>query len=239
MDTVAARLEYVTERIGRAARLAGRDPAAVQLVVVTKTHPVELVAQVIAAGARHIGENYAEEGFEKQQTLGSQAACVQWHMIGHVQSRKASLVAAHYDYLHSLDTPKLAARLERAAAEAGRILPVLLECNLSGEASKSGFAAWEQARWKDLLPEIEPIVRSPHLQVRGLMTMPPFTEDPEQARPYFRLLRLLRDYLAQHFSQSNWSELSMGMSADFEVAIQEGATWVRVGTAITGPRPSV
>ena len=158
-------------------------------------------------------------------------------MIGHVQSRKADLIAEHYHWVHSLDSLKLAQRLDRCAAELGRTIPVLLECNTSGEQSKFGWPAWQEQRWPDLLPEVSQIVALPNLQVRGLMTMAPFLPEMEEARPYFRRLCQLQAFLASQLPQVAWDELSMGMSADFMVAIQEGATIVRVGTAIMGSRP--
>jgi pyridoxal phosphate enzyme (YggS family) len=157
-------------------------------------------------------------------------------MIGHVQSRKAEEVVRHYDWLHSLDSLKLARRLDRFAAETGRRLPVLLECNVSGEESKSGWPASQPEAWDQLAPEVEEILGLNHLEVRGLMTMAPFLPDPEGARPFFRCLVRLRDWLASRYQQTRWDQLSMGMSADFEVAVQEGATLVRVGSAILGSR---
>ena len=229
-------LHRVRERIAQAARAAGRDPDGVRLVVVTKGHPFEAVQQAIAAGAELLGENYVEEGVGKQQACGG-AAPVQWHMIGHVQSRKARLVCEHFDCLHSLDSLKLARRLDSFAGELGRRLPVLLECNVSGEATKFGWNAWQSDTWPELLPALAEVTALPNLSVCGLMTMAPFLEAPEQARPYFRRLRCLQEFLASRLTQVDWVELSMGMSGDFEAAIQEGATLVRIGTAIMGPRP--
>lgn len=235
---IAERYAHVNEQIRRAAQAAGRDPAGIRLVVVTKGHPLEDIQQVVEAGACLLGESYVEEALEKIQAGGLPGG-VEWHMIGHVQSRKSKAVAAHFDWLHSLDREKLALRLERDAAAAGRTLPVLLECNVSGEQSKFGWPAWQEERWDGLLEPLERVLALPHLQVRGLMTMAPFFSDPQQARPYFNRLRRLRDFLAAHFPQADWSELSMGMSGDFEAAVQEGATIVRIGTAIMGPRPDL
>jgi hypothetical protein len=224
------------ERIGLAARAAGRDPNGVRLVVVTKGHPIEAVEEVIAAGADLLGENYVDEGIEKRRACSSSVP-VQWHMIGHVQSRKARQVCQYFDWLHSLDSLKLARRLDSFAGELGRKLPVLLECNVSGETTKFGWTAWQEETWLDLLPALAEVTAMPHLSVCGLMTMAPFLEAPEQARPYFRRLRRLQEFLASRLPQGGWAELSMGMSGDFEAAIQEGATLVRIGTAIMGPRP--
>ena len=234
-EQIAERYAQVLERIHQAAQRAGRDPAGVRLVVVTKGQPMDRIQAVVAAGAEDLGENYPEEAVVKMDTLARYD--LRWHMIGHLQRRKARLVVERFDWLHSLDRVKLAHRLENLAAQVGRVLPVLLQFNVSGEATKSGWPAWDESRWEDLLPDIEAVLACPHLQVRGLMTIPPPTPDPEDARPYFQRLRRLRDFLAQRFPQAMWDELSMGMSADFEVAIEEGATFVRIGTAILGPRP--
>ncbi len=232
--SVSVRYQRVLERIARAARRAGRRPEDVQLVVVTKGHPLDAVRQVVEAGARHLGENYLEEALPKIEAL--QGEHLTWHMIGHVQSRKARPVAEHFAWVHSVDRMKLARRLSAFAAESGRSLPVLLECNVSGEASKFGWAAWEARSWPALAESLAPLLELPALEVRGLMTMAPFVDDPEEVRPVFRRLRSLRDFLARKFPHLPWEHLSMGMSGDFEVAVEEGATFVRVGTAIMGPR---
>jgi hypothetical protein len=234
-NLIRASYQRVMEQLDRAARSAGRDPAAVKLVVVTKGHPFEVVQQALAAGLRVFGENYAEEGVAKK--LACSTAGVEWHMIGHVQSRKARPVVEHFDWLHSLDRLKLAARLDQFASEIGRKLPVLLECNVSGEQTKFGWPAWEEDSWEALAEEIDLLLALPNLDVRGLMTMAPFLPDPQQARPFFVRLRRLQKFLSGRFPAVDWRELSMGMSADFEVAVQEGATIVRIGTAILGPRP--
>jgi pyridoxal phosphate enzyme (YggS family) len=161
-------------------------------------------------------------------------------MIGHVQSRKASQVVAYYDYVHSVDRLKIARRLSRFADQSGRTIPVLLECNVSGEASKYGFPLenWEQdgAVERAFFATVEEILALPGLEVRGLMTMPPYVDDPEEVRPLFVSLRMLRDALQGRFPSVDWRHLSMGMSNDFEVAVEEGATMVRIGRGIFGPR---
>jgi hypothetical protein len=159
-------------------------------------------------------------------------------MIGHVQSRKARLVIEHFDLLQSLDSLKLAKRLDRMAKEAGRALSVMLEFNVGGEESKFGWLAKNEKDWPALYSVIESIMGLENLQIRGLMTMPPLETDPEDARVYFRTLRLLRDHLTARYPDADWHELSMGTSVDYEVAVQEGATLVRVGTAILGSRPA-
>lgn len=230
------RLNYqsILGRLDSACRAAGRDAGQVRLLVVTKTHPIEAVQAVGAAGAHHIGESYVDEALPKIEAL--QAEGFEWHMIGHVQSRKSAAVAGSFDWLHSLDSLKLARRLSRACQEAGRSLKVLFECNISGESSKSGFPVWDSAGAGRLVEDLEQILSLPGLIPMGLMTIPPLSDEPEQSRPYFRRLRELRDDLSKRFPAACWSELSMGMSGDFEIAVQEGATWVRVGTAIMGPR---
>jgi pyridoxal phosphate enzyme (YggS family) len=227
--------QMVLDQIAWSARKASRDPDEIRLVVVTKTQPLEIVQAAIEAGIRIFGENYPEEGARKIQSLAAQSG-VEWHMIGHVQSRKARLVTDHFALLHSLDSLKLAQRLDRFAAEGNRTLSVLLELNVGGEESKSGWDASDESRWDALLPDIASIVDLQHLRVRGLMTMPPLGTDPEASRRFFQRLRLLRDHLASQFPKAEWRELSMGTSTDYTVAVEEGATLVRVGTAIVGAR---
>ena len=223
------------ETIANAAQSAGRKPESVRLVVVTKTQPLEIVRAAIEAGVTVLGENYPEEGVMKIQSLREFSA-VEWHMIGHVQSRKAQLVPANYNLLHSLDSLKLAKRLDRFCAETGSTLSFLFEFNVGGEDSKSGWLAGDETLWPSLLDEIGSVLALPNLQARGLMTMPPLGSTAEESRPYFQRLRRLQEYLAAQFPQANFLELSMGTSGDYETAVQEGATMVRIGTAIVGAR---
>lgn len=233
---IRANLQAVQERMAAAAQRAGRDPEEVRLVVVTKGHPAEVFNGLLEAGLHTFGENYVEEAIEKIEALG-QTAGVEWHMIGHVQSRKAAQVVAYFDTLHSLDSLKLARRLSGQAVEQERRLPCLLECNVSGEASKYGLAAAEKQDWPALFSTVEAIRALPSLDLRGLMCMAPIVDRPETARPIFAKARRLRDALREQFGPGGWDQLSMGMSADFEAAILEGATMVRIGTAVLGPRP--
>jgi hypothetical protein len=235
---ILANYRRVQEQIEQSACAAGRNPESVRLIVVTKGHPVGSVRQALDAGIRVFGENYTEEGVAKKQALADVSG-VEWHMIGHVQSRKAPLVCQHFDWLHSLDSLKLAQRLDRCLAGSARRIPLLLECNVSGEQSKFGWPAWDEASWGALIPEIAQVAELENLELRGLMTMAPFFDEPEPARPFFQQLRRLQEYFRHHLPQARWDELSMGMSGDFTVAVEEGATMVRVGTAIMGPRPSV
>jgi pyridoxal phosphate enzyme (YggS family) len=221
--------------IASAAKRSGRSADAVRLVVVTKSQPVDVVRAAIEAGAVILGENYAEEGVTKIQSL-SDFSAVEWHMIGHVQSRKAALIAQNFNFMHSLDSLKLAKRLDRFCGEFGRTLPVLLEFNVGGEASKGGWEASDETRWAGLADEIAEVIALPNLRMHGLMSMPPLGESAESSRPYFKKLKRLQEFLASQFRGADFAELSMGTSTDYEVAVEEGATFVRVGTAIVGPR---
>ena len=234
---IRERYQATLDRIAAAAKTSGREPESVRLVVVTKAQPLEVVQAAVQAGVRLFGENYPEESVSKILSFGPESG-VEWHMIGHLQSRKARLVIEHFDLLQSLDSLKLAERLNRMALEAGRVLPVMLEFNVGGEESKFGWTAAHEESWPTLYPEVEAILGLENLEIRGLMTMPPLETDPEDARVYFRTLRLLRDHLTARYPQADWRELSMGTSADYEVAVQEGATLVRIGTAIVGSRPA-
>jgi pyridoxal phosphate enzyme (YggS family) len=231
---IQKKYDHVLENIRNTAQLVERDADSIKLLVVTKGHSIETVRAVVAAGATLLGENYVEDALPKINTLARDD--IEWHMIGHVQSRKARSVSTHFSWVHSVDRLKLARRLNNFAGEVDRMLPVLLECNVSQEASKYGWPAWDDGRWSELADTIGPILEMENLEIRGLMTMPPFDPDPEKSRPYFKKLRRLRDYMADQYPQASWSELSMGMSGDYEVAVQEGATIVRVGTAIVGSR---
>jgi pyridoxal phosphate enzyme (YggS family) len=235
VSSIREKYQFTLDQIASAARKSNRNPSEIRLVVVTKSQPLEVAQAAIKAGVRILGENYPEEGVTKIQSLAGQSG-VEWHMIGHVQSRKARLVAEHFALLHSLDSLKLAQRLDRFAAEYDRVLPVLLEFNVGGEESKSGWNASDETRWNALVPDVSAILDLPNLRVHGLMTMPPLETDPNEARRFFVRLRSLRDHLASRFPQADWHELSMGTSADYTVAVEEGATLVRVGTAIVGAR---
>jgi pyridoxal phosphate enzyme (YggS family) len=235
VQSIHERYLQTLDRVAVAARSVNRNPDDVKLIVVTKTQPLEVVQAAVEAGVRFMGENYPEEGVMKIQFMTGLIG-VEWHMIGHVQSRKAKLVAEHFYMVHSLDSLKLAARLDRFAGEFDRTLPVLLEFNVGGEQSKSGWNITDVEKLDALIPDMEALLALSHLQVCGLMTMPPLGRDAESARFYFQKLARLRDMLAKRFSQADWSALSMGTSTDYEVAVEEGATMVRVGTAIIGVR---
>jgi PLP dependent protein len=225
----------VVDQIAKTAINSGRNPNDIRLVVITKTHPIDLVQAAVDAGATNIGENYVEEALPKIMSLNNVEG-LHWHMVGHVQSRKAALVCEYFQFLHSLDSLKLAIKLSKSAVELKRILPVMLEFNVGGEVSKSGWDIRIEENWKSILPDIGNIIALPGLDLIGVMTIPPYSEDPEASRPHYRKLRRFRDFIANYFQMSDFMELSMGMSNDFEVAIQEGSTWVRIGQAILGPR---
>ncbi len=226
---VAANLQRVWSEMALAAKRAGRDPASVRLVAVSKTHPPEAVRLALAAGQVLFGENYLQEAAEKIKAVGPGPA---WHFIGHLQSNKAKLAAEFFDVVETVHSLKLAKALDRHAAELGKRLTVLVQVNLGGEEQKSGCAPGEAAALAEAVAEL------PALGLRGLMTMPPYYQDPEAARPIFAGLRELASRLAPGLPPGSMDELSMGMSHDFPVAIEEGATLVRVGTAIFGSRSS-
>jgi pyridoxal phosphate enzyme (YggS family) len=227
-DSVAA----VRERIAEAAQRAGRDASEISLMAVSKTQPAEYIREAYDAGVRLFGENRVQEFAGKAEALRDLAGA-EWRMIGHLQTNKAVKAAELFTGVDSVDSLRLAERLNVSARGLGKKLAVLIEINVGGEAAKSGIAA-ESEELQELL---EGAAALEHLQFRGLMTVPPFTEDPQQARPYFRKLRELRDQIAARALPGvRMQELSMGMSHDFEVAIAEGSTCVRVGTAIFGER---
>jgi pyridoxal phosphate enzyme (YggS family) len=234
---IAANLAAVHRRVAAAAWRAGRKPEEIRLVAVTKGQPPEIVRRAYAAGVRDFGENRLEEALPKIGALADLAETdgIRWHMIGHIQSRKAGLVSPAFALIHSVDRLKIARLLDRHAGGIGRRVPVLLECNVSGEASKEGWVLSERAGWESVVADVREVVGLTNLEVRGLMAMAPWASDPEQVRPVFRRLRDVRDYLAARLP-GDWSELSMGMTDDFEVAVEEGATCVRIGRAIFGER---
>ena len=228
-ESLSDRLARVEERIAAACIRAGRPREAVELIAVSKTQPPEAVAEAAALGLRVFGENKVQEARAKIPECPSNLS---WHLIGHLQSNKAAWAAELFEVIHSVDSAKLIGVLNRAAEEAGRTLKILLEVNVSGESSKFGLAPDAVA------PVLEAANAAPRLLLSGLMTMAPYAPEPEKARPYFRALRELRDRLARE-SGTPLEDLSMGMSGDFEVAIEEGATMIRIGTLLFGERRKV
>lgn len=223
------RLDSICRRISSAAEKCGRQPGAVRLVAVSKTIPAETVRSAIENGVTILGENYIQEARKKIETLS--AFDVAWHFIGHLQSNKAKYAVRLFDLIHSVDTLKLARELNKQAAKTGKIQQILIQVNISGEETKSGATEGETVKL------VQDVGRLEHLVVKGLMTMPPFFDDPQRARPCFKALRRLGDRIrALDLPTVSMDELSMGMTGDFEAAIAEGATLVRIGTAIFGER---
>lgn len=235
VERIKNNLDSVKKRIAESAAKVGRDPAEIKLVAVTKLMPKEVILAGIEAGICCFGENYPEQAAEKIASMDMDKV-IEWHMIGHIQSRKADTVCKFFDMVHSLDRMKIARYLDRYANEQNRIMPVLLEVNLSGEESKYGWDASSESSWRNLLADFQKILGYKNIRVRGLMTMPPFYEDPEKTRPIYRELRRLKIFLQERIPEANWDELSIGTSFDFPVAVEEGATIVRIGTEIFGPR---
>jgi len=231
---IANNIAQVQERITRAAWRTGRSPGEITLVAVTKTFPTEVIADAYAAGLRIFGENRVQEFAGKAPRLAKLGVSAEWHMIGHLQSNKAAKAAELFHAVDSLDSVALAEKLNSAAEKLDRTLDALIEVNIGGEEQKSGVSP-DSAELEQLLTAAP---RLSNLRVRGLMTVPPWSEDAEASRPYFRQLRELRDQIAaRRLPGLAMDVLSMGMSNDFEVAIAEGSTCVRVGTAIFGKRP--
>ncbi len=237
IQTIKQRLEIIESNVTLAAEKSKRSASDVLILAVSKRQPLSIIEAAYACGVRCFGENYAEEADEKIKQL-SHLTDIRWEMVGHVQSRKSALVAADFSRVHSLDSLKLARRLDsaRASQESSQPLEVLLQLNVSGEASKEGLPAWEKDQWEDLLPIVSEILSLGYLRLTGLMTMPPLFDDPERTRPYFERLRQARDYLNQQIPGLGLTELSMGTSADYSVAVEEGATIIRIGQALLGPR---
>ena len=227
MDAIAANLEEIRRRMAEAARRSGRDPASVRLVAVSKTYPAEAVAAAAATGQRVFGESRVQESRDKIPACPSG---LEWHFIGHLQKNKVRQALPLFSFFHSIDSTSLAGAIDRIAGETGVKAQGLLEVNVSGEETKHGFTP------EELRAQFPTLSKLVHLRIRGLMTMAPYSDNPEDARPVFRTLRELRDELQSTY-QHPLPELSMGMSGDFEPAIEEGATLVRVGSSIFGARP--
>ncbi len=230
MDELSERFRQVRERIAEAAARSGRSAEAVTLVAVTKTVPVERVRQAYELGLRVFGENRVQEAREKVGALAALPS-IHWHLIGHLQTNKVARAVELFEMVQSVDSARLAEALNKQMEARGKRLPVLLEVNVGGEASKEGV------RPEELAQLAEAVVRLPHLEVQGLMTVAPYTPEPEAVRPVFRRLRELGDEMRERFPGAAWQHLSMGMSEDYVVAIEEGATMVRLGRALFGERP--
>jgi PLP dependent protein len=229
MTTITENLAGIRRRIQAACARSGRDPARVRLLGVTKTVPMERIREAVTAGVSLLGENYVQEARQKVAALADLP--VSWHFIGHLQSNKAKLAVELFDWIHTLDRNSLALALDREAQKRGQPIPVLLQVNTGGEDSKSGLAP------ERVLDFFRSLVPADGIKVRGLMTLPPYLEDPQEVRPHFRQLAQLMERMRQEAPRpEDLTEMSMGMSHDFEVAIEEGATLVRIGTALFGER---
>ena len=232
-NTISARLRDVQTRIAAACERSGRHPDDITLVAVSKTFPLVDVEEAHAAGLTHFGENRAQELTDKAERLpgvGS-GGSVQWHMVGHLQRNKARDVVENADVLHSLDSPRLAKEVNKRARKAGRVIPCFVQVNVAEDENKYGITPEKTHQYLDSVAKYD------HLFVRGLMTIVPHYDDPEDARPHFRELReLLASYDPSRHADGALTELSMGMTNDFEVALEEGATYVRIGSAIFGAR---
>jgi pyridoxal phosphate enzyme (YggS family) len=227
----------VKQRVAEAARRSNRDSSAVKLVVVTKGQSAEKISNVIEAGAKFLGENYPEETRRKITEMGDLSQTVDWYMIGHLQGRKIKFIVDHFSMIHSIDGVEIARELNSKLQTAGKQLPALLEVNVSGEESKHGFSVWNEADWpsfSDQWLQLQSETKSLHYV--GLMTMPPYAEVDENSRQYFLKCRKLLEFLQARSGQKSFDQISMGTSLDYEVAIEEGATFVRVGEAIMGER---
>lgn len=228
MVDIAANCRKVLERIGEAAARSGRDATQIKLLAASKSQSADKVRAAIAAGVRLFGENYVQEAEEKKSAV---TEAVRWHMIGHLQRNKAKTALDLFEIIESLDSAGLARALDKAAGARGRVARAFVEVNIAAEPSKSGIPPDRVAALLDELGAL------PYIRIEGLMAVPPAADDPEAARPYFRALRELRDRLRERaFPNADLKELSMGMTYDYPVAIEEGATLVRIGTAIFGPR---
>ena len=229
-EELRERYNAFRQQLDQAAAHAGRDPGSVQLIAVTKTHPIAVVEAALRAGMTRFGENYVQELREKMQFFKAFPSRPQWHFIGHLQRNKVRYIAENIELIHSVDSAALAVEIGRQAALYDRTIDVLLQVNTSGETSKFGCSPQKAVELAGH------ILAVPHIRLRGLMTIAAITDDPEKSRPMFRLLRSLRDDLQTRFPEADLSELSMGMTSDFIAAIEEGATYIRIGTALFGER---
>ncbi|WP_457755905.1 YggS family pyridoxal phosphate-dependent enzyme [Thermodesulfatator indicus] len=227
--SIKERLEIILEKIAKAADKAGRKPEEVKLLGASKTQPPEKIREAFAAGLSLFGENYVQEAKKKKEALADLP--LTWHLIGYLQRNKAKDALKIFDLIETVDREAIATELEKRAARLEKVVPVFIEVNVGGEETKAGVAP------EELPALVECVLGLSHLRLEGLMTIPPYREDPEEVRPFFVRLRELKEDLERRFPEAKFRELSMGMSHDFHVAVEEGATIVRVGTALFGPRP--
>jgi pyridoxal phosphate enzyme (YggS family) len=233
-EHIRERIEQIQERIDKAAQRAGRNPAEIELIAVTKEKSAAVVKSLSENGITKIGESYLREALFKIKILSDYK--LEWHMIGNIQHGKETQIALNFAEVHSVDRLQIAETLNKKAKQFDRILPVYLEFNVSGEDTKHGWSAWKESQWEQMLPELDRVMDFPSLEIKGLMTMAPYSVNPEDARPIFQKLRKLGNYLSRNYPAANLNGLSMGMSGDFETAIEEGATVLRIGSALVGHR---
>lgn len=234
VERMALSLQRIQGNIHEAAARSGRDDASVRIVAISKGQTTSSIQLAYDLGMRDFGENRVEEGLEKITKLENLEGIV-WHMVGHIQSRKAKEIPANFHMVHSVDRLKIARQLNRSSEEAGVKLPVFIECNTSGEESKSGWSVFDRESWGLIYKDLSDIAKLPNLRVLGFMTMAPWVQDDPIIRTSFQRLREFRDDYGE-YSDSEWKELSMGMTDDYAVAVEEGSTIVRIGRAIFGER---
>jgi pyridoxal phosphate enzyme (YggS family) len=234
LNLIKERIENIQDRIDHAAQETGRNSAEIELIAVTKEKSAAIIKILLDNGISKIGESYLKEALFKIDLLKDYQ--LDWIMIGNIQSGKELQIARNFSEIHSIGRLRTAKEMNRRARQIERVLPVYLEFNVSGEGTKHGWEAWNEDLWENLLPEIEKITNFQNLKIKGLMTMAPYSINPEDSRPYFARLRKLGNYLQSIFLENNFSGLSMGMSGDFEVAIEEGSTVLRIGSALVGSR---
>ena len=223
----------ILENINQAATSSNRDPEKIKIVTVSKTRSKDVIGAALLAGIKDFGENYPEEAVAKIEEINDPS--INWHMIGHIQSRKTKIVANNFNRIHSIDRLKIARKLDDELCKVSKTMPVLLEFNVSGESSKFGWTAWDPSEWDDLKSDMEVLLSLKNINLIGMMTMPPL-DAGGGSREYFKKLRRLQEYFAKLYGETHFSELSMGTSHDYVVAVQEGATFVRIGEAILGKR---
>ncbi|WP_297057824.1 YggS family pyridoxal phosphate-dependent enzyme [Thermosulfurimonas sp.] len=228
-ESVARRLALIRERVAEAALRKGRRPEEIKILGASKAQPPEKIREAVEAGLEILGENYVQEAERKKALLSDLP--VSWHLIGYLQKNKARKALQLFDLIQTVDRPEIAQRLSRLAQEMGRTLPVFIEVNVGGEETKAGILP-------EKVPDLVRLIKDlPALDLQGLMTIPPYSPDPEDSRKFFRKLRELKEQVEDFYELKHPLELSMGMSHDYEVAVEEGATLVRIGTALFGPRP--
>lgn len=232
-NVIKERYLAVLEKISSSEISSGRSQNSVKLIVVTKGQPAAKINEAIAAGAYLLGENYPEETVKKIPEITGD---VEWHMIGHLQSRKIKHIVDHFTMIHSIDRDEIALKLDAQLGAGKKVMQALFEVNLSGESSKSGYVAWDENTWEVLCDHFLELMELKSLKFCGLMTMPPYANDPEESRYVFKKCRKLLNMMQNRIGATNFNQLSMGTSLDYQVAIQEGATFVRIGEAIMGKR---